>query len=248
MTHAKRRIRLMNYRRILGLFLLPYLWSIGAAAFAAEPKKEALVDQVKDAIDRGVKYLREVERGIGHWEVDFESNGRRGGWSSLAMLALLNSGVKPDDPVIERGLKFLRNVPPESTYVVGLQTMVFAAAGRNEDRERIQRNVEWLIKTRVFQNNQFVGWGYGKNGFGGSDNSNTQYALLGLHEAHVAGAKIDRDVWKSISDFYKFSQHPDGGWGYSTLLGNVGSSLTMSTAGLCGLLIAGQELNDKREK
>ncbi|HEV3204931.1 MAG TPA: DUF4159 domain-containing protein [Gemmataceae bacterium] len=234
--------------RILGLFLFSSLCCASAPGRAAEQKKEALVDQVKEAIDRGVKYLREVERGNGHWEVDFDSQGRNGGWTSLAMLALLNSGVKPDDPIIERGLKFLRNVPPESTYVVGLQTMVFAAAGRNEDREKIQRNVEWLIKTRVFQLNQFVGWGYGKGGFGGSDNSNTQYALLGLHEAHQAGAKIDREVWKSISDFYKFSQHPDGGWGYSTLLGNAGSTLTMSTAGLCGLLIAGQELNDKREK
>src|SRR5262249_8767368 len=128
---------------------------------------------------------------------------------------------------------------------------VFTAAGRDEDRERIQRNVDWLIKTRVFKKNRFAGWSYGKGmDLGGSDNSNTQYALLGLHEAHLAGAKIDREVWQAIREDYIASQRPDehgnGGWGYAPLRAN-GPSLTMTTAGLCGLLIAGMELNEGRE-
>src|SRR6266508_3213137 len=97
---------------------------LGAGARAAQ-KEEPLVNRVRDAIDRGVQYLRDVERGNGHWETD-GTVARPGGFSSLAMLALLHSGVKPDDPLIERGLKYLRTVPPKDTYVVGLQTMVFA--------------------------------------------------------------------------------------------------------------------------
>ena len=215
------------------------------------PKKERLVDQVRDAISRGVQYLRDQERGKGDWEIDTVSAAWPGGESSLALLALLNSGVDPRDPIIDRGLQYLRTVDPQHTYVVGLQTMVFAVAGRAEDKERIQRNADWLIKNRVFREKQFVGWSYGKGrNFGGSDNSNTQYALLGLHEAHLAGATIDKEVWESIRGFYLRSQHVDvrgyGGWGYADLEAN-GPSLTMTTAGLCGLLIAGMELNEGRE-
>jgi hypothetical protein len=229
--------------------VLALLLVLGAAGSARAAKEEPLVNKVRDAIDRGVQYLRDIEKGNGHWEVDgMNSQGRRGGWTSLALLALLNAGVKPDDPIIDRGLKFLRTIPPESTYVVGLQTMVFAAAGRNEDRERIQRNADWLIEAAFDRRGGFAGWSYGKkNGFGGNgDNSNTQYALLGLHEAHLAGAKIDRKYWKAIRDYYVQTQRPDGGWGYAPHFNN-GSTLTMTTAGLCGLLIASAELNSSRE-
>jgi hypothetical protein len=217
---------------------------------AAEPRDGGVdAQQVRRAIDRGVQYLRDVENGRGHWEVNAGlALQQTGGWSALAMLALLNSGVKPDDPIIERGLKYLRGLPPKHTYVVGLQTMVFAAAGHNEDRERIQRNVDWLIKSSVVRGNQFIGWSYGTDRgiAASSDNSNTQYALLGLHEGHLAGAKIDKKVWKEIQEFYASSQRQDGGWGYA-FFENNGSTLTMSTAGLCGLLIAGMELNAGRE-
>ena len=76
----------------------------------------------------------------------------------------------------------LRIIPPSKTYVVALQTMVFAQAGDGQDRERIQRNVDWLVKTKGVN-----GWSYGGEKTGLPDNSNTQYALLGLHEGIVAG-------------------------------------------------------------
>src|SRR5262249_11671748 len=200
--------------------------------------------QVPSVIDRGVQHLRDVEKGTGNWEHGGDAVRLPGGYSSLALLALLNSGVKPDDPIIERGLKYLRTVEPRYTYVVGLQTMVFAAAGRAEDKERIQRNVDWLVNAAFKGGAPFRGWSYGPHGFG--DNSNTQYALLGLHEGHLAGAKIDPRVWKEIRDYYARTQRADGGWGYSTQEAN-GSTLTMTTAGLCGMIIAGTELNDRRE-
>ena len=219
---------------------------------AADDKRERLVDQVRDAIDRGVRFLRDQERGGGNWEVDTVSAAWPGGETSLALLALMNSGIEIDDPLIERGLTFLRTIEPAHTYVVGLQTMVFALAAKSEDRVRIQRNVEWLVRNRVYRNGQFVGWDYRQgNRSGRSDNSNTQYALLGLHEAHLAGAKIDREVWEAIRSYYALSQRGDergdGGWGYAPLEGN-GPTLTMTTAGLCGLLIAGMELNEGREQ
>src|SRR5436190_11588111 len=102
------------------------------SARTAAPEKP-LVDRVREAIDCGVRFLRETQRPTdGSWEVDIACQGNPGGWSSLAMLALLNAGVPPDDPAIVKGLKYLRPLKPETTYVVGLQTMVYALAGQQE--------------------------------------------------------------------------------------------------------------------
>jgi hypothetical protein len=217
-----------------------------------------LVDQVRRAIDNGIRYLRQKEEGRGHWEIEAAVNqAHPGGQSALALLALLNCGVKADDPVIQRGLKYLRTVEPRSTYVVGLQTMVFVEAGQAEDKQRIQRNVDWLIKTRQMEDGKLLGWSYPSGGRS-PDNSNTQYALLGLHAGKTAGAQIPREVWDSILNFYIDSQdkvvvdanrrlysYPEGrgGWNYTAATGPA-PRLTMTTAGFCGLLIAGMELSE----
>jgi hypothetical protein len=215
---------------------------------AAEKPKEPLVQQVRKAIDAGVRFLRDQERGNGNWEaVDKASVAMPGGWTSLATLALLNAGVKPEDPIIERSLSYLRRLEPQHTYVVSLQTMVFAETARNEDRQRIQRNVDWLLRTMIKKDGRCLGWTYTQESHI-PDNSNTQYALLGLHAGRLAGARIDRSVWHAIQDYYVSTQQPDGGWVYNPDPGmGRETTLTMTTAGLCGLLISGMELNTGRE-
>src|SRR5437868_15386599 len=71
---------------------------------AADPPHEPLVEQVRAAIERGVQFLRREEAGRGHWETSIGAAGKPGGYTCLAMLALLNCGVKPTDPLIQRGL------------------------------------------------------------------------------------------------------------------------------------------------
>src|SRR5437879_78207 len=118
------------------LTLLVLLAALPAAG--QQPRAEPLVDQVRTAIDTGVRFLRGAERGRGQWEHGLGVNAPRGGSTALALLALLNCGVKPDDPLVRSGLAYLRDVGPEDTYVVGLQTMVFAEAGDAGDLPRIQ--------------------------------------------------------------------------------------------------------------
>lgn len=218
-----------------------------AVATPATRAEEPLAERVRVSIERGIRFLRNEERGRKNWEHDRGSIGRPGGYTCLAVLALLNSGVKADDPIIKRAMEYIRAMEVEHTYVVGLQTMVFAEIGEARDGPLIQRNVNWLIENRKFNDKRLRGWGYGVR-FPGADFSNSQYALLGLHAGRQAGAKIDKEVWESIERFYKESQNEEGGWAYSFDYGNKGPTLTMTVAGLCGLHIAGLELNALRRQ
>lgn len=222
---------------------------LATASVDAQPKKEPLVERVRVAIERGIRFLKENQRADGSWEINIPSAGYQGGWTALSVLALLNSGVPVSDDHVARGLSYLRKLEPSMTYVRALQTMVFVEAGQPEDRERIQKNVKWLIDARVFRDGKFSGWGYGRTGTS-SDNSNTQYAMLGLWAGRQAGVDINREIWEAIRDYYVRTQDLDGGWKYSTSKsgGPELASMTMTTAGVCGLLIAGMELNVGREK
>jgi hypothetical protein len=147
---------------LFALALAAGLVTVPAAPAADEP----LVDRVKKSIDDGVGWLKRQQNGNGGWG----GAGHPGGHTSLALLALLESGVPPDDPVIQRGLAYLRSLPLDQTYDVGLQTMVFAKVGDPADLPRIQKHVDWLVAARGDD-----GWTYGKLGLGNKngDNSNT---------------------------------------------------------------------------
>jgi hypothetical protein len=239
----------MRYGVLAAVVIVLALTPASAQAQGRGRKPEPLVEQVKRSIDRGVKFLRQVQRLEGSWEVDVTAAGMKGGWTSLALLALLNAGVPADDPAVARGLEYLRRLESGMTYVRALQAMAYAEAGRPEDRERIKENVDWLIRARIMHGNQLAGWTYQISPSATPDNSNTQYALLGLYAGKTAGIAIPREVWESIRAFYIRTQQDDGGWLYSERGAphGSGSSLTMTTAGLSGLLIAGMELNRGRE-
>jgi hypothetical protein len=222
---------------LLSLFAVVLLPGAAPAFPRALPRpKDTLDEQVRGAIQRGVKYLREQERD-GKWEAKDAAIPYPDGFTSLAVLALLTAGVPPDDAVIQRGLKHLRTVRPEQTYVVALQTMAFARAGEAQDRVRIQRNADWLLAARLRD-----GWTYSKpavRNLSAADNSNTQYALLGLEAARRAGAKVDRKALEGLRKFYLDTQ-ADGGWSYRP---RERPTLSMTAAGLCGLVLTGRELD-----
>jgi len=79
----------------------------------------------------------------------------------------------------------------------------------------------------------------------GDDNSNTQFALLGLWTARRHGVPVDRTLLLSDHRF-AVSQHPDGSWGYSFKGG--GATPQMTGVGLLGLALGhGALLPEKRE-
>jgi hypothetical protein len=243
------------------LLMVAALVLLGTLAPAQNPpaREEPLVDQVRKAIDKGIRYLREQQRPNGSWEQRLTAVQHPGGSTSLALLALLNAGVPVNDPMIRNGLNYLRALEKPTTYVRSLQTMVFAEVvltGDKQDLGHIQKNVDHLIDKWIMQDGRLLGWSYEFSGGGGvnrADNSNTQYAVLGLYHGKLGGATIAPKVWESIRDLYARTQNEDGGWSYAPGSdvgpGNTkGSYLPMTTAGLCGLVIAAMELNPAREQ
>jgi hypothetical protein len=85
---------------------------------------------------------------------------------------------------------------------------------------------------------QNMGADNGGQGLFGGDNSNTQFATLGLWCARKHGLPCDRSFALLEARFRK-SQDKDGGWSYVALDGgNVGSTPAMTCAGLIALATA----------
>jgi hypothetical protein len=185
--------------------------------------------QVIDSIDRGVDYLKREQLPRGNWN---EMAGYNGGVTALCTLALLNAGVPADDPVILKALEYLYKIEPDKTYTVALQTMVFAEADPKKYMLAIRRNVVWLERHQIKEGDKKGAWSY--PGPGG-DNSNAQFAILGLYDAQRIGAEVRRETWQLAADYWRSTQNADGSWGY--VPGDPGSG-SMTCAGIGGLAIA----------
>lgn len=69
-----------------------------------------------------------------------------------------------------------------------------------------------------------------------SDNSNTQFAILGLWAAGRHGVPTERALAALVTRF-RCSQGPDGSWNYSYRAGGVVGTPAMTAAGLLGLAV-----------
>jgi hypothetical protein len=210
---------------------------------AARPAPAGVTrEEVERAIRDGVRYLKSQQRDDGSWpDVEGEA---RSGTTSLVTLALLTTGEKTDSEAVRKALALLRKLRPEdlrSTYAIGLQTMVFAAADPEQDKLRIAANVEWLERAQIKPGDPVYwpgSWTYtdfkrGKHG----DNSNTQYALLGLHAASEAGVIVRPEVWTLARNYWEKSQKKDGSWAYTP--DSPASTASMTCAGVSSLILSG---------
>jgi len=205
--------------------LTAFMWAATAGA-----QDEVTTQQVEDAIEKGVKALKAMQDRNGVYSGD----ALLGGNTALAVLALLSCDLPPDDPAIVAGINVLRDLPPKDTYVVALQTMCFQLANPKKNFNLIQRNADWLMRARNINGS----WSYGMQSRGGFDNSNTQYALLGLHAAQEAGVKIPDAFWERCKQHWVTHQGGGGSWGYT----GPSSSRSMTVAGVSSLVIAQQHL------
>ena len=187
------------------------------ASIVGTLRAEVTAKQVRQAIDRGVQYLKSQQRVDGSWIEMWQP----GGITALCTLALLDAGVDPSDESMQRALSYLRKIEPKYTYVVSLQTMVFARAEPEKDLLLIRRNVTWLEDTQIRHSEWYSGaWSYPG---GEGDNSNSQFALLALHEAENVGVSASEQTWQLANDYWKRCQKENGAWTYNKQAPGTGS-------------------------
>jgi hypothetical protein len=124
-------------------------------AFAQAPVvDEKLQKQINQAIDKGVKYLKSVQRADGTWP----RGGDTPGSTALAGWALLESGVKADDPVITKAADYLRQqaVIEDKIYHISLMIFFFDKLGDPADVPLIESLGLRLLQAQCMDG----GWTY----------------------------------------------------------------------------------------
>jgi len=208
--------------------------------------------QVLQAIEQGQAYLIGCQNADGSWGAG-RSTPFKTGTTSLCLLALLDSGLTPQDDTVAKGLQWLRRVQepnPFLTYEVSLMISALAAAGEQEqDDARILALAQRLENGMIQGGKAPGGWDYtvGGEGLGRRpDRSNTHYAILGLRDAAHAGVPVSRETWRKIRTDWETFQEQDGGWTYNS--GRAASSSGgMTVAGISSLAIAAGFLQDENE-
>ena len=177
-------------------------WCPASRSMPARPARAGVTrEEVERAIRDGVRFLKGQQRADGSWP-DVEGEARTG-TTSLVTLALLTAGEKPDSPTIRKALDYLRKLrargPP--------QHLRHRPADHGLRRRRARArpvcgspptSSGWSApRSSPATRSYWPGsWTYSdsKRAKPG-DNSNTQYALLGLHAASEAGVPVKPEVW-----------------------------------------------------
>lgn len=247
-----RKASTMYSRRILRISVVLIAVVLRALVFPYDAQVHAedlSRELVKRSIERGVRYLTSTQHASGAWNRLHQDCV---GISSLCVLALLNSGVPVDDPHVSRGLQFLRsctsnNIGGENeTYQTSLLIMALIAAKDPRDVQAIR-----LVASRLEAGQSHGGiqgaWSYSLPNnprYGGGDESNSQFAVLGLREAYSAGYIAEPQTWEQIRGYWTMRQNQDGGWGYGGFRGmdRAPSKGSLTVSGVASLAIAEQML------
>jgi hypothetical protein len=215
--------------------------ALASVGRAADPPPQP--GQIAAAIEKATAWLQAEQKPDGSWECRMRTDETRVGATSLAVLALLNAGVPAEAATMRKALDWLRRQEPQDTYSVSLQTMVLAATAAGRDLVIVERNVRFLEESQINRGPGSGSWSYGP-GRATGDNSNSQFAVLALHEAERAGVTVREQVWTRAHQYWTACANGDGSWGYTLTLGGTGrvqgssgGSGSMTCAGISSLWI-----------
>ena len=212
----------------------------------APAQDQQLREAAVTAIQRAQQFLEGNQQADGRWV----HSGHDAGATALVVMSLLYSGRTPQDASVQRGLEYLRLADvPDSTYEVSLMAMALALSRDSRFDGRLRTLAAWLIEAQHKAGDAAPGaWHYRRNGKGSWDNSNTQFALLGLREIAHAGIPVPRNVWRRSQQH--FLQRKEG-----SLQGGRGvqyyyndsfpqTSGSMQVAAISSLMITSSMLDD----
>jgi hypothetical protein len=222
------------------------------AGSTAAPVSAQSDERIAEARARGVKYLKERQKGDGSWEF----SGHDVGITALCTIALIENGVPLNDSSVQKGYEYVKKNSNKlkNTYDLSLVIVLYSRFGDRRDRPLIKSYAARLIAGQM----ESGGWHYEcpgpeidaekilrdptavpkpKEGYG--DNSCTQFAVMGLWVASRTGINVDRTLTRVEKRFSK-NQADDGGWAYvaTNKDGKAPSGDSMTGAGLFCLAVA----------
>ena len=156
------------------------------------------------------------------------------GLLALCLLTLIKSDLDAGDPVVKKGFETLRSREITDTYSAGIAIMALEALYTPKDERRML--IEGRIKKpiprkptdgdralirkwadRILHNSDtrapFSGYErrfFYTAGAKHYDNSNSQYALLGLYSAHLCGVTYSPTIWHAMANHWMTDQLPEG--------------------------------------
>ncbi len=224
------------------------------------------VDQgrIDNAVERGAKYLTincAKSRDVNHpFQGKFEMD-------ELVLYTLLHAGVSPTDSIVMSLADRLSTKELKRTYNVALCAMALDAYDRAQYQWRVAQCAQFLVDNQAV-NGQWgygdkvtfpssvptgppkAGGGQGtkalptvkikRNGKGPAwgDNSNSQYAALGIRACMKAGVIVPDATLVDAAKWWEKAQKGDGGWGYCDE-GTTGDAAygAMTAGGTASMLI-----------
>jgi hypothetical protein len=220
-----------------------------------EPPPLGAPGPVAAAILRGRRFLRQdlLDDGMSIWPTSPEWPGTQVGATALSVYALRVAGIPPKDEAIQTAWKAtlfhsggLRGDMEGYTYALSLLAMAIEAVDRTKYKTLQQAVASHLVRGQL-ENGQWTYYCKPKE-YGGQarpragDNSNTQFAILGLRSARRCGVKIRREVWEKTAQFWFSAINPYGGWGYGPK-GSYDHEMSMTAAGISTLAICAEALH-----
>ncbi len=240
------------------LFCLAIAGGTVSALPAGAQEQSSSVDtaKIRSMREAGVNFLKSSQADDGSWTIPTQP-----GISGLVVCALLDSGLKPDDPNVAKGLKHLMSFVQKDggiyyeksghkNYETCIIMMALSRANTDGKYDEMLRNAEKYVKEVQWDEGEKIdrsdvkygGAGYGRTG-DRPDLSNTAFLMEALRDA---GAKENDPALQRALVFVSRSQNlesehntlpfaakvNDGGFYYTPALGGQSQAGTVDNGGL----------------
>lgn len=213
---------------------------------------------IDNAISQGMSYLRNAQLQNGAWR-----NGP-GTTALVLQAIVNNGVPEGYEEAINKAIEYLLTEPQfDKVYESATLAMALQALDSNKYKDVIAKCAEFLGSSQLptgmwtyraipeeqwntlnekFQAQQASIARPGRStnnnllppSLSPGDNSNTQFALLGLRAARRAGISVNMDAVRACQEHFMRSQNENGGWGYAQYDRNPRGSMTCAAIGsLC---------------
>jgi hypothetical protein len=178
------------------------------------------------------------------------------GEDALCVYALLqasqsidDSRLNPKSTRMKEMVSAMKQLPLQQfsreTYARALRASALAVYDAPEDRQTLAADTLALARgARAGAYSYRVSSNRGSGRFGGWDNSNSQYGLLGVWSGAEVGREVPSTYWQAVSKHWEATQSADGEWSYHGP-DRVGTH-SMTCAGLASLFVAHDYLEPAR--